>query len=307
MPDVVAAEEAAENLRQYELYDFQRHEAMERNRLRRLLPVLEVAAHRATQALTGLLRTPTKVEIGALNQERWETYAASLPDPTYLAVGAISPLGGRVSLHIPSSLVQALVELRLGGSVSSVALERQISDIDMRLVAEVAETLLAEVFKAVSVIVPLAKGPLQASSSPSLVQMSDSSEVYLLIGLKFTFEDKVVFDATAGLPLQVPLTLVDALERIDRPDIRGEGAQDTAVLERLLEAPLAVSVSFREVVLSADEILSLSIGDSISLQQPEAATLCLNVEGIHFCDVVPTTSGKHLACMVVETKTKESK
>ena len=307
MPDVVAAEDAAENLRQYELYDFQRHEAMERNRLRRLLPVLEVAAHRVTQALTGLLRTSAKVEIGALTQERWETYATTLPDPTYLAVGAISPIGGRVSLHFPSSLVQALVELRLGGGVTSVPRERQLSDIEIRLVAEVAETLLAEAFKAVSVIVPLAKGPLHATSSPSLVQMSDPSEVYLLIGLKFTFEDKVGFDATAGLPLLVPLTLVDALERIDRPDVRDEGAQDAALRERLLDAPVEVSVSFREVVLSAEEILSLSIGDSISLQQPEAATLCLKVEGIPFCDVVPTTSGKHLACMVVETKPKESK
>lgn len=307
MPDVIASEEADENLREYEPYDFQGHEAMERNRLRRLIPVLEVAAHRVTQALTGLLRTPTRVEIGTLKQERWETYSASLPDPTYLAVAAITPLGGRVSLHLPPSLAQAIVELRLGSSVTSVVLDRQLTDIEMRLVAEVAETLLSEAFKAVSVVVPLANGPLHPSSSPSLVQMSDPSEIYLLIRLKITFEEKVGFDATAGLPLLVPLALVDALERIDHPDVREEGSQDSALLERLIDAPVEVSVSFREVALSADEILSLSVGDSISLHQPEDTTLHLKVEGIHFCDVVPTTSGKRLACMVVDTKTKESK
>lgn len=306
MSDVGAAEMVEGKLHDYHPYDFQRHEAMDRGRLRRLAPVLEVAAHRITQALTGLVRASVRVEVKELSQQIWETYANSLPEPTYLAVATVNPIGGRLSIHLPAALAQAIVELRLGGTVSAAALERQLSDIEVRLLAEITESLLDEFFKAASVVVPMASGPLATSSSPVLVQMPDPSEVCLLIGLSVTLEERTTFEVTLTLPLVVLLTLLDALERIEVPEEHEQDSVASDVLERLLEAPVQVTVSFPEVVLSADELLSLSAGDAISLQQSEGTPLRLRVEGIHFCDVVATTSGKRLACMVVDARSKET-
>ncbi len=305
MPDAGAVAMAEEDSRDYHPYDFQRHAAMDRGRLRRLSPLLEVAAHRITQALTGLLRTSVRVEVGELSQKTWDAYANSLPDPTYLALATVNPIGGRLSIHMPSPLARAIVELRLGGTVRSNAIERQLSEIEVKLVAEVTESLIAEFLQAASVVVPAASGPISTSSSPVLVQMPDPSEVCLLVRLSITLEERTTFEVTVTVPLVMLLTLLDALERIDNPEELEKDSVASDVLDRLLEASLQVTVSFPAVVLSADELLSLSAGDAIPLQRPEGAPIHLNVEGIHFCDVVATTSGKRLACLVVDTRSKE--
>lgn len=306
MPDVGAAEVAGEELREYHAYDFQRHEAMDRGRLRRLAPILEVAAHRITQALTGLVRASVRVEVKELSQKIWDTYANALPEPTYIAVATVNPIGGRLSVHLPAALAQAIVELRLGGTVTATALERQLSDIEVRLLAEITESLLEEFFHAASVVVPMASGPLSTSGSPVLVQMPDPTEVCLLVSLSVTLEERTTFEVTLTLPLVVLMTLLDALERIESPEEHEKDSVASDVLERLLDAPVQVTVSFPDVLLSADELLSLSPGDAISLQQSEGTPLRLSVEGVHFCDVVATTSGKRLACMVVDARSKET-
>ena len=63
-----------------------------------------------------MLRTPVKVDIGELEQQRWEEYVNGLPDPTFLTGATVVPTGGRIILHLPLPLAMALVEIRLGGT-----------------------------------------------------------------------------------------------------------------------------------------------------------------------------------------------
>lgn len=286
-------------------YDFQRHEAMDRSRLRRLSPVLEVAAHRVTQSLTSIVRASVRVEIGELEQKRWEVWANSLPEPTFLATGTVTPVGGRVAIHVPLELISAVVELRLGGSLSGVVPERGPSEIELRLFTEAAESIVAEMFEALRVVLPMAAGPLSASSSPVLVQMPNPAEISLLVNLKITIDETLESEAVICLPLSILMALLDALERVDMASMSEPDSVVHRVRERLLDAPVDVSASFPEIVLSTDELLTLSVGDVISLQRPEGLPLLLNVGGLHFCDVIPTTKGKRLACMVVESQPQE--
>ena len=293
--------------RQIRPYDFQRHEAMDRSRLRRLSPVLEVAAHRVTQALTSIVRTSVKVEVSEVEQMRWEVFANALPEPTFLATATVTPIGGRVGLHVPLPFAQAVVEMRLGGTVSGTVAERALTDIEQRLFGEAADAILAETFQALSVVVPMTTGPLSTTSSAVLVQMPNPAEIYLLVHLKTVIEEASEFEAVVAFPLAVLLALLDALERIENAELSEPDSVAAEVRARLLEAPVDVTISFPEIVLSTDELLSLSVGDVISLQQPEGVPLRLNIGGLHFCDVVPTTKGKRLACMVVESKPQEEK
>lgn len=286
-------------------YDFQRHEAMDRSRLRRLSPILEVAAHRVTQSLSSIVRAAVRVEVGELEQKRWEVWANGLPEPTFLATATVTPVGGRIALHVPLSLLSAVVELRLGGSVSGVVPERAPSDIELRLFMEAAEAIVTEIFEALRVVVPMHVGPMSSSNSPMLVQMPNPAEIKLLVTFKITIDEGVESEAVVCLPLSILMALLDALERVDMAQLNEPDSVVQQVRERLLEAPVDVSVSFPEIVLSTDELLSLAVGDVISLQRPEGLPVRLNVGEVHYCDVVPTTKGKRLACMVVETKTQE--
>lgn len=298
---------APEGTKQVRPYDFHRDEAMDRSRLRRLNPVLEVAAHRVTQALTGIVRAAVRVEIDELEQKRWEAFANTLPEPTFIATAAVTPVAGRIALHVPLELTSSVVELRLGGSLSEVTPERPLSEIELRLFMEVAESIVSEVIESFRSVVPMAVGPLSASSSALLVQMPNPTEIRLLINMKVSIEDAPESTVVMCFPLAVLLVILDALERVDTFQLAGVDSVVGQVRERLLEAPLELTVSLADIVLSADEVLSLSIGDVLPLQRAEGLPLHLNVGGQYYCDVVPTTQGKRLACMVVESTNQEMK
>ena len=301
MPDSVAPEIN----KQVRPYDFQRHEAMDRSRLRRLTPVLEVAAHRVTQSLSSIVGSAVRVEVQELEQKRWEVWANALPEPTFLATAGVTTIGGKVALHAPLPFVSSVVELRLGGLLSRAVPERAPSEIELRLFMEAAEAVLNELFEALAVVVPMSIGALTSSSSPMLVQMPNPAEICLLIALKVTIDETFDSEVVICLPLSVLLALLDALERVEMSQLNERDSVVHQVRERLLDAPVEVSVSFPEIVLSTDELLTLAVGDVISLQRPEGLPLRFNVSDLHFCDVVPTTKGKRLACMVVESKTQE--
>jgi flagellar motor switch protein FliM len=288
--------------RQVHPYDFQRRDALERARLRLLQPILEVMTHRIAGSLTATLRTPVKVDIGELEQHRWEEYVNALPDPTFLTGATVVPTGGRIILHLPLTLAMTLVEVRLGGSGGSPVPDRSLTEIEQLLVTEVAHGLLAELPPAFSPAMEISMGAISSVSSGSFLPGSTPSEMCLLIGLEFELNESVTQKASLCVPLVVLLPILDAIERQDKVEIAEEaGAAPTRLRERLHATDVEIRVHWPEVLLSPDELLSLVPGDVVPLHRARDLPIVLSVGGAHYCDVVPTSRGKTIACMVIES------
>jgi len=283
-------------------YDFQRRDALERARLRLLQPILEVMIHRIAGYLTSTLRTPVKVEIDELEQQRWEEYIDNLPDPTFLAGATVVPTGGRIILHLPLPLAMTLVEIRLGGTGGTIIPERSLSEIEQRLVTEIAHGILAELPPAFSPAMEITMGAISSVSSGSFLPGSTPSEMCLQIRLKFELNESLTQSAGICMPLVVLLPILDAIERLDKVEIAEEaGAAPTRLRDRLHATDVEVRVHWPEVTLSPDELLSLVPGDVVPLHRARDLPIVLSVGGAHYCDVVPTSRGKAIACMVIES------
>lgn len=289
--------------RQVQPYDFQRRDALERSRLRLLQPLLEVLTHRVAGALTSLLQTPVKVDIGDLEQQRWDEYVNGLPEPTFLTGATIVPTGGRIVLHIPLPLSTALVEIRLGGSGLGPPIERHMTEVEQRLVAEVARGVLSEVPRAFSSAMDVTLGATSSvQSGLFLPGASTPNEMCLLVVLKVEINERVLQEASLCLPLLVLLPLLDAIERLDKVDLTEEtGSAAHLVRERLLVTDLEIRAHWPEVWLSPEDLLSLVPGDVVRLHRARTMPIVVSAGGIRFCDAVPTTRNKAVACMVVES------
>ncbi len=283
-------------------YDFQRQETLERGRLRRLNPILEVLAHRIGGALTAMMRMPVRVEAGPTDQVRWEEYASSLPEPTFLTSAMVTPLGGRVVLHLPVALCMAAVEVRLGGSGTTQVDDRPLTEIEQLLVGEVANAALDEIPAAFAPVLPLGLGATTSVASSMFLQVAKPSEYCALITLAFSIGDGGPMPASLCVPFTVLLPLVDAVERLE--DVDEPAANEHMVAEvraRLLECTVEPAVCFPDVPLASDEILGLAPGDVIPLHRDQGLPLLLSVAGVPYCEVVPMVRGKRLACIVVES------
>jgi len=287
--------------RQVVPYDFQRRDALERARLRLLQPILEVMTHRIAGFLTSTLRTPVKVDIGELEQQRWEQYTGALPEPTFLTGATVVPTGGRIILHLPLSLALTLVEFRLGGSGGTRLPERSLTEIEQRLVTEVAHGLLSELPPAFSPAMEISMGAISSVSSGSFLPGSTPSEMCLLVGLTLELNEAVTEAASICVPLVVLLPILDAIERLDKIEVSEEtGTAPAKLRERLHATDVEVRVHWPEVSLSPEELLSLVPGDVVSLHCARDLPIVLSVGGAPYCAVVPTSRGKSIACMVVE-------
>jgi flagellar motor switch protein FliM len=287
--------------RQVVPYDFQRRDALERARLRLLQPILEVMTHRIAGALTSTLRTPVKVDIGDLEQQRWEEYVNVLPDPTFLTGATVVPTGGRIILHLPLSLAMTLVEIRLGGTGGSAIPERSLTEMEQRLVTEVAHGVLAELPPAFSPAMEITMGAISSVSSGSFLPGSTPSEMCLQINLHLELNESLTEEASICVPLVVLLPILDAIERLDKVEMAEEGGTaSTKLRDRLHDTDVEVRVHWPEVLLSPDELLSLVPGDVVPLHRARDLPIVLSVGGAPYCDVVPTSRGKSIACMVIE-------
>ena len=114
--------------------------------------------------------------------------------------------------------------------------------------------------------------------------------------------ESVTQTASICVPLVVLLPILDAIERLDKVEMAEEtGTASTRLRDRLHATDVEVRVHWPEVSLSPEELSSLVPGDVVPLHRGRDLPIVLSVGGAHYCDVVPTSRGKSIACMVIES------
>ncbi len=122
-------------------------------------------------------------------------------------------------------------------------------------------------------------------------------------------EARAAHEATIAIPLSAccPYSTPSSASTPPVSTSRTRVAEE--VRERVLDAARSTvpSVGLPEIVLSPEELLSLAVGDVISLHRAEGSPVRLSVDGVQCCEVVPTSQGRRLACLVVESSHRRKK
>ena len=281
-------------------YDFRMPETLDRSQVRGLRVLLEVLAHRGGGVLTTRLRAPVNLVLGDLEQCSWAEYSATLPEPTCLFAVVLPPLTGRLVLHLPVELALVAVDLRMGGPGKATAGGRALTEVEQRLVATVADDLFNEL--------PAIFAPLAALQVGSAVQVSSvqflppvrPTDMYLLAPVTLELGEDASYRFDLCFPFSILHPLADALSAQAAEDDLPATRASEAVARRLLDTPVDVRVRFPSTTLTPADVLHLAPGDVIDLPYDHGAPLALVAGEQHHLDVLPTTSGKRLACVVID-------
>ena len=281
-------------------YDFRMPETLDRSQVRGLRVLLEVLAHRGGGVLTTRLRAPVNLALGDLEQCSWAEYSATLPEPTCLFAVVLPPLTGRLVLHLPVELALVAVDLRMGGPGKATAGGRALTEVEQRLVATVADDLFNEL--------PAIFAPLAALQVGSAVQVSSvqflppvrPTDMYLLAPVTLELGEDASYRFDLCFPFSILHPLADALSAQAAEDDLPATRASEAVARRLLDTPVDVRVRFPSTTLTPADVLHLAPGDVIDLPYDHGAPLALVAGEQHHLDVLPTTSGKRLACVVID-------
>lgn len=286
-------------------FNFERHEAIDRARIRHLFPVLETMAHRVGSVLSSALRQPVHVGLSGTDQVTWEEHAASLPDPTFLASATVLPLEGRFVLHLPVPLSLQLVDVYLGGDGRSSPDRPKLTDIETRLVSDIAEEMLTALPPAFNAFIELKVGAIQKVTSPMFVQASRPGEMFLRTELQLAIGDHDPHAVHLTVPLTAVTPILEAFERLQRADTGDAGVPSPQLHERLMAVPIELTLGYPPIGLSPTELTELRPGDVIPLRQPtqEGETLLdVVVGGVLFGRGTLVERGKKLACRLASRR-----
>jgi flagellar motor switch protein FliM len=307
-PPVVAEDGGAPERRAaIRVHDFRLPKTLDRTRIRGLQVLYEALAHRASGLLTNRLRTPVTLTLGEFEQHTWGDYAGTLAEPTCLFAATMPPLQGRVVLHVPLDLAMTVVDLRMGGSGRGRLPDlRALTEIEQRLVADVADAVLSELPSVLAQVMPLQLGsPMQVSSAQFLPPVRPT-DMGLLVPLVFELSETARFSFELCFPFSIVQPLVETLAaQSQEEEMPGIGDAEAIAL-RLLETSVDIRVRFPSTTLTPADFLHLAVGDVVGLPYDQGDALSLTVGEQHHLDVLPTNSGKRLACVVVDHVEKHS-
>lgn len=284
-------------------YDFRRPNKFNREHVRALQIANETFARQFTTVLSTTLRSVSQVSLKQVSQYTYDEYIRDIPNPSYLAVLSLSPLAGASLFHIPLSVVMTILDRLLGGTGTGSTPGRQLTDIEQTLFQNFMGRVLHELqygFEALAHIDPVI---LNQESNPQFAQISSATDMVVVIAYDMRI-GSVEDTATLCIPFTSLQPVLD--EIVGNALLNGRIPVDPIAVQnvigaRLDNAPVDVSVQFKEVTLPSSDIVNLRPGDVLPLRHATDLALAVSIAGVPCYKAVAGRKGKRLACLIVES------
>jgi flagellar motor switch protein FliM len=246
--------------------DFRQSALLAPTELRRIRVRQEQFARALSTRLAMFLRAEFTVQLANLQIVGYQKFIENLPGPSHVTLFKIDPLKGTALLVIPPRLGRSLVDRLLGGPGQITDDRRDLSEIEVALIDQVAMLLTTEWCQ---------HWPEMRELRPALVGHENNSR-YLQTSAPDTAMLVVTLAAGFGEPLEpielvFPYATVEPLVRLLCPAGLAEADSSAARPAPLKwnplfdEVPLPVAAEWQGLKMSAGDITRLKDGDVLML------------------------------------------
>lgn len=265
------------------IYDFKRPERVSTDQIRSMEMMHEVLARKLGASLSSYLRTIVEVKLASVEQLTYQEFIMSLPNPTCFNLLTCDPLDGSLVLEMNPSIVFPVLDKLLGGGNTEVHIpEREMSDIEWRLMQRTIDDTLSFLRESWKPILDIDFKVASKETNPQLMQIVPPNEVVILI----CFEVKMG-ESSGMLNLCVPFPVVEPImgnfSTIQTWFTSKRAQSDEEEIRKLNEgvykAPLESVVLLAKTKISLRRFLELKPGDLITTRKDTKSPLLLSVAG----------------------------
>ncbi len=275
-------------------YNFGRAGHLGSEQMRAITTVNEQFARNLTHTLGAWLRTQLQVAAAAGEQMSFGDFLSCLPEPSYVCLLRLEPLGGVGLLEISLSVAMTMVDLLLGGRGTPAAV-REVTDIEDAILNAVLRMVMRELnlaWEPVGLKFELEKHESQAR----IARLMPGNEQTLCVSLD------VQMPGVQGLiNLCLPAVVLNTLRRLsaaaEEPRKRLSAA--SARVEKLMgEALFPVVVRLPVTRVATSELQSLEVGKVLELRLPKSTLAEMLIGGVRLCSALPVGKGDRLAALL---------
>lgn len=286
-------------------YDFRRTDLFNRDAVRSLQAAHELFTRRVASAWGSALRALVQLDPIGVDQVPYDAYIRSMPNPNILTILDVAPLPGSVVCELNPQLALALVDRMLGGKATlggePVELRRP-TDLETALIGDLTGQLAAALTETLAAVPGCAASVEALEYNPQLVQVVPPSDTVLVLSYRLAVSQGINAEGllTVCYPASTVMPLVDRLQQ-QRHGQNGAAAlpeRNEVVVGQLADVVLPVTITFDHSLVPAADLVSLSEGDVLRLDQRLGATVRATVEGRTILEGHLGRRGRRLAFQV---------
>jgi flagellar motor switch protein FliM len=281
-------------------YDFRRPNKFSKDQLRTLVMLHENLARLMTTSLSTYLRSMVRVEVVSIDQLTYEEFTKSLPNPTVMNLITLKPLDGTIIIEFSPQLAFAVIDRLLGGAGVGLEKARELTDIEQIVMKRIVLKVLANVKEAWQTVVELEPQFESVELNPLFTQIIPPSDMIVLLTLDVRIGESFGL-MNICLPFSVLEPIVDRLNAqfwFARTSKFSTAQSISVIQNRLMQASVRLTADLGNANITVGELLGISVGDVIQLEQPVKGLLPVRVgNNLKFMGS-PGISGSRMAVQI---------
>lgn len=283
-----------------EVYDFRRPTTLAREHARVLEVAFETFARQWGTQLTARVRLLCQVTCDLVQMQTYDEYASSLPSTTAMVLCSIDGISAKTVMQFPTLAALSWVDHMLGGNgTKATKEERKFTPIEQALVRHLVEEGLEDLRYSLGdlLLTDVTMDGIQYNSQ--FAQAAATGDLMIVA----TFSIRAGSDAPVTATVAIPEHALMPQLGEANPTSTAENAR--GLLEQQLAfVPVDISLRLNPIKVLPHRILSLAVGDLLSIPHPQHRPLDLVVNGQVLASAAVGVNGSRLACIVIDTEEK---
>ena len=264
-------------------YDFKRAMRFSKEHIRSITRIYEHYARLLSTFFSAQLRAVVQMTVESVEQVPYEEFIRSIPAVTVLNVINVSTLQGKFLLEVAPSVSYAMLERLLGGTGVSQDSERRLTEIDTVILERLFSKTLNSLTVAWGTVQELHFEYDSLEINPQFIQIANQSDVVLVVSISV-----IIGNTTGTMNICMPHVVLEPL--MSRLSARYVYASPRSQQSSLAESTNALKTHMNQVEvpvnaelgygsISVDDLLNLSLGDVITLDQSLGDPLYIRIGG----------------------------
>jgi flagellar motor switch protein FliM len=272
--------EKAADPRKIDDYDFHRADRIAQEHIRSIHLLHEHFGRNFASSLSAYLRSFVDVTLAGVEQLSYSSFIKALTDPTLFASIGMRPLDGNIAFELNPSLVFPMIDMILGGSGCAPPENRNLTEIELNIIEGVIKLAIRDLQEAWHSIADLELFIDGKGTKPQMFQMVSPTETVIAVRLELK-----TGEFSGLLNLCIPSRILKQLRtKFDQQwSIRRQKVMDgeaERIVELIKPMPVFLTGEIRNSRLTVDDLLNVSVGDVIELNERIGDPSILCVGGI---------------------------
>jgi flagellar motor switch protein FliM len=202
----------------------------------------------------------------------------------------------RAVIQFPAASALTWVSYMLGSNTAQVVPERKFTQVEQALVRRLIDDALEDLRYSLGgvLVSPISIDTIQYNSQ--FAQAAATADLMIVA----TFAIRVG-DSSTTATLAIPAEAL--LAQLGRPSVAATAGDTRELLASQVGfVPVEVALSLNPVFVKPSRVLSLAVGDLLTIPHPQHRPLNLSVDGEVLARAAVGANGVRLACVVVDTE-----